>query len=554
MLCAAAAALSLPPPLLLSLLQDAVIVRLPGSVNGLDLTIEDLDDCTVYILDHSAQITVDYCNRTKFVIGPVDGPFFMRNCNQCTVTVACRQLRTRECVDSDVFLYCATKSPIIEASSNRTRTRRTETAASGSSQWQRSGVRGCLCPPLVDHRLILMCSSCRCSCVGSVRFHPFNVSYPHLRSHFAAAKLNPAVNHNDLIYDFSANDDSIPRPHSTVVSTVPPLVRLRCFLDGVEIDGDCTDTPLTAVVHPSFVEECVHKTSAAASAATPSPAPASLSAAVAAPVMESFGSNSVVSVASATPAAAASTSSEATSPPPSAAAVPAFEEGVAPSIPATEMIQPTDVSASPLAAAPASNSAEQTDGAASPVATDATAPSSAAVDAASTTAAATAVAAPSADAVAVAAAATPTDAAPSPIVVKSATFSIDTSAADATKALYELAGVAYQEPQAATPGSTAAAASAPVPVVESTPSPVDEDARLAAWFSSAPGMTTSASAVSAEQAALEARVAEAERRRMEVLELRRANAAAQSASTKAAAAASLQEFYAQRETALAEQR
>jgi len=90
--------------------------------------------------------------------------------------------------------------------------------------------------------------------------------------------------------------------------------------------------------------------------------------------------------------------------------------------------------------------------------------------------------------------------------------------------------------------------------VESTPSPVDEDARLAAWFSSAPGMTTGASVVSAEQAALEARVADAERKRMEALEKRRADAAAQSASTKAAAAASLQEFYSQRETALAEQR
>jgi len=457
--------------------------------------IEDLDDCTVYILDHSAQITVDYCNRTKFVIGPVDGPFFMRNCNQCTVTVACRQLRTRECVDTDLFLYCATKSPIIESSSN-------------------------------------------------LRFHQFNVSYPHLRSQFAAAKLNPDVNHNDLVYDFSANDDSIPRPHSTIVSVVPPLVRLRCFLDGIEIDGDCTDTPLTTV-YPSVVEESVHKTSTAASAAAPSPASKP-----AAPVMESFGSNSAAPVASPSPVAAAATSAEAASPPPSAAAVPAFEEGVAPSIPA-EMIQPTDVSASLLAAAPASP-AEQTDGAVSPAASDATAASSVAVDAASTTAdvTAAAAAAPSTEA---ATAASP-EAVSSPVVVKDASFTILTSAEDATKALYALAGVAYEEPQPAAPAASVAAASAPVPAVESTPSPVDEDARLAAWFSSAPGMTTGASVVSAEQAALEARVAEAERKRLEALEKRRADAAAQSASTKAAAAASLQEFYSQRETALAEQR
>jgi hypothetical protein len=38
---------------------------------------------------------VDDCVNCRFFIGPVDGPFFIRTSKNCTVTVACRQLRTR---------------------------------------------------------------------------------------------------------------------------------------------------------------------------------------------------------------------------------------------------------------------------------------------------------------------------------------------------------------------------------------------------------------------------------------------------------------------------
>ena len=48
-----------------------MLVKMPGDVNGIDFKIKDLENCTVMILDHIAQITIDKCKNTKFFIGPV---------------------------------------------------------------------------------------------------------------------------------------------------------------------------------------------------------------------------------------------------------------------------------------------------------------------------------------------------------------------------------------------------------------------------------------------------------------------------------------------------
>jgi len=78
--------------------------------------IKDLKDCTVYLLDHSAQITVDRCKGTKFFIGPVKASVFFRDCSDCQITVACAQFRCRDLRDSVIYLYTP-NDPIIESSS-----------------------------------------------------------------------------------------------------------------------------------------------------------------------------------------------------------------------------------------------------------------------------------------------------------------------------------------------------------------------------------------------------------------------------------------------------
>ena len=73
--------------------KDEVLIKKTGDINGIDFMIKDLENCSVYLLDHTAQIQVDRCKNTKFYIGPIKSSIFIRNCDKCEVTVCCSQFR-----------------------------------------------------------------------------------------------------------------------------------------------------------------------------------------------------------------------------------------------------------------------------------------------------------------------------------------------------------------------------------------------------------------------------------------------------------------------------
>lgn len=66
-----------------------MLIKMPGDINGIDFMIKDLENCTVLILDHTAEIKVDRCKNTKFFIGPVKSSIFFRDCSDCEITVSC---------------------------------------------------------------------------------------------------------------------------------------------------------------------------------------------------------------------------------------------------------------------------------------------------------------------------------------------------------------------------------------------------------------------------------------------------------------------------------
>ena len=96
-----------------------ILVKKSGDINGIDFMIKDLKNCTVVLMDHTAQIQVDRCENTKFYFGPIKSSLFIRNCDGCEITVACSQFRCRDLTNSKVFLYTP-NDPIIESSTNLT--------------------------------------------------------------------------------------------------------------------------------------------------------------------------------------------------------------------------------------------------------------------------------------------------------------------------------------------------------------------------------------------------------------------------------------------------
>ena len=49
---------------------------------------------------------VDRCVNTTFVIGPVKGSIFIRDCSECKISVACSQFRCRDLnkYESELFM------------------------------------------------------------------------------------------------------------------------------------------------------------------------------------------------------------------------------------------------------------------------------------------------------------------------------------------------------------------------------------------------------------------------------------------------------------------
>jgi len=92
-------------------------MKKPGSVQGQPFVIDNCNDCTLLVLDHCAQAQIDNVSNSKIFIGASSDSVFVRNCSDCTFTVACGQLRTRDCQNCTFNLYCKTE-PVIETSLN----------------------------------------------------------------------------------------------------------------------------------------------------------------------------------------------------------------------------------------------------------------------------------------------------------------------------------------------------------------------------------------------------------------------------------------------------
>ena len=149
-------------------LKGETCIKNTGDINGIDFMIKDLEDCTVVLLDHTAQIQVDRCKNTKFFIGPIKSSIFIRNCEKCEITVCCSQFRCRDLTDSTIYLYTP-NDPIVESSSN-------------------------------------------------LKFSPYNFKYPALQEHSKTADLigtfvddegvtQNRVNKWNLVFDFTVNEN-----------------------------------------------------------------------------------------------------------------------------------------------------------------------------------------------------------------------------------------------------------------------------------------------------------------------------------------------------------
>lgn len=97
-------------------LQNAFVLKQPGSLEGKQFMITDCNKCDIYIFDATATVTIDRCQDCRIFIGPCESSVFFRDCARCNVVVVAQQLRMRDCIDFNVFVYVSAGQPVIESS------------------------------------------------------------------------------------------------------------------------------------------------------------------------------------------------------------------------------------------------------------------------------------------------------------------------------------------------------------------------------------------------------------------------------------------------------
>lgn len=155
------------------------IIRRSPIVGGQAFDIEHVKNCQILVLDHTEQVQIDFAEGCRIFIGACCSSVFIRNCRDCEFTVACKQLRTRDCNDIRVNLFCSSE-PVVETTTN-------------------------------------------------AKIFPFNGSYAGIKDHFLAANLDPGHNTWYKVFDFSkdASEAEVPQPHFSVVRKRNPEWRVE---------------------------------------------------------------------------------------------------------------------------------------------------------------------------------------------------------------------------------------------------------------------------------------------------------------------------------------
>lgn len=136
---------------------DETLLREPGQISPYDFSVDTLSQCVVYLLDKIAQVTVDKVTNSRMHFGPIEGSLFLRDCENCVVTVCCGQFRAKNCKNLYIFLYSAS-DPSIEYSTG-------------------------------------------------LIFGPYNFSYPLQDTHFTQAKLDLDHDMWSQVFDFNKSDE-----------------------------------------------------------------------------------------------------------------------------------------------------------------------------------------------------------------------------------------------------------------------------------------------------------------------------------------------------------
>ena len=84
-----------------------------ANVDGQDVMLSNLKNCRIVMKSNPVTLHMTHLENCTFLGGPVQTSIYMEDCNHCTLSLACQQLRAHNSVDTKINLHVTSKG-IIE--------------------------------------------------------------------------------------------------------------------------------------------------------------------------------------------------------------------------------------------------------------------------------------------------------------------------------------------------------------------------------------------------------------------------------------------------------
>ncbi|XP_017076113.2 tubulin-specific chaperone C [Drosophila eugracilis] len=147
------------------------IVLESSKVNGQDITISNVSHCLVELLGHPGSVQVSRASKCTLLCGPIARSFFAENLDDCTLSIACQQLRLHSSRSIRIYLHVTCRA-IIE------------------------------------------------DCKG-IEIGEFNYDYPELEADYLASGLNKSQNNYTDVADFNWLSPDVPSPNWSLLKDHP---------------------------------------------------------------------------------------------------------------------------------------------------------------------------------------------------------------------------------------------------------------------------------------------------------------------------------------------
>jgi hypothetical protein len=193
------------------------LTRWPGV--GITVQVECLENSSVYVLDPCEQVQVSECENCRIVIGPCVGSALLFDCIGCTIAVAAKQTRLRDCVDCELRTFSPTSESVVIETSKKLRFGCWDIAYAGlaaqmqTSKWLQKDATKCA--------LSLSLSLTRTRTRTRTPPRGCRPTHPRARSASPSTHLSPSASYWNKIFDFSpAAKDSGAAPNWSTLPSV----------------------------------------------------------------------------------------------------------------------------------------------------------------------------------------------------------------------------------------------------------------------------------------------------------------------------------------------